>query len=92
MSMLDKPLPVIFPELNSYQIGLIRELMKREYERGKQERIPDGEKMSMYHDLYSGHTKDWTAGFRTGYDIARNLSVSEPTPMNYFPNVDKDKE
>ena len=34
MSILDKPLAVIFPELNSLQINMIRELMKREYERG----------------------------------------------------------
>lgn len=38
MSMLDKPLKVIFPELNSLQIGMIRELMKREYERGLADR------------------------------------------------------
>jgi hypothetical protein len=37
MSILDKPLTVIFPELNSLQINMIRELMKREYERGKNE-------------------------------------------------------
>lgn len=38
MSILDKPLAVIFPELNSLQIGMIRELMKREYERGLNDR------------------------------------------------------
>lgn len=38
MSILDKPLTVIFPELNSLQIGMIRELMKREYERGLADR------------------------------------------------------
>lgn len=36
--MLDKPLPILFPELNSYQIAWIRELMKREYERGLADR------------------------------------------------------
>ena len=38
MGILDKPLTVIFPELNSLQIGWIRELMKREYERGLADR------------------------------------------------------
>ena len=71
MSILDKPLPVIFPELNSLQIGMIRELMKREYERGKNE--------TATHIAVALASRD-------------NLTVSEPTPMNYFPNVDKDKD
>lgn len=83
--MLDKPLPVIFPELNSLQIGLIRELMKREYERGLAVRIPEGRLMSTYHDLYSGKTKEWTEGFRSGYNTARTFSE------NYTPNVEENK-
>lgn len=38
MSLLDKPLTVLFPECNSLQINMIKELMKREYERGLAER------------------------------------------------------
>lgn len=38
MSFDDLPLTVQFPELNSFQISKIRELMKREYERGLNDR------------------------------------------------------
>lgn len=38
--------------------------------------LPKGEVNSMYHDLYSGHSKEWTQGFRTGYDICRNYTIA----------------
>lgn len=39
MSFDDLPLSVQFPELNTFQISKIRELMKREYERGRNDRL-----------------------------------------------------
>jgi len=35
--------------------------------------MPEGNKISLYHDLYSGKTKDWTAGYRSGYDMSQAL-------------------
>lgn len=35
--MTDKPLPVLFPELNSYQIALLRQLLVKERQAGYSE-------------------------------------------------------
>lgn len=87
MSILDKPLPVIFPELNSAQIAILRELLKREYERGKVEAdiVPFIYKCK--HGFLGGRCE--TDG---NCNKTVSWSISEPTPMNYTANVEKEKE
>lgn len=76
MSILDKPLTVIFPELNSLQIGMIRELMKREYERGGKETLQEIMALGPLSEEAAGEAFKKLRQFT-------KFTISEPTTTQY---------
>ena len=87
--MLDKPLKVIFPELNSLQIGWIRELMKREYERGRGEMLVSYTQCETCGNYVS---LDMMTEHKDAFCKKPLTTISEPTTTQYTANVDKDKK
>lgn len=40
------------------------------------ESLVDGRQISSYHDLYSGKSKEWTDGYRQGFDMCKELVLA----------------
>lgn len=40
------------------------------------ESLVDGRQISLYHDLYSGKGKEWTDGYRKGFDMCKELVLA----------------
>lgn len=85
MSILDKPLTVIFPELNSLQIGMIRELMKREYERGRNSMLISYGQCEICGNYVS---LDMMTEHKDAFCKKPLTTISEPTTTQYTANVE----